>query len=817
MDADAPVSIAKTGAGTLVLGGGYTLGSVPFEIASGVVAIEQNVSTHASAQPLVTVKEGATLVLAQTLQLDAGSLVVEPKARLVVVEGLPAISGGAKLSRDAVVAFEMANNRLPILQLTRVELGGVVTIELPEMPTQNLPASYVLMEATTTTGLAGSGSFRLGGVNAAAWIEAGWTLRQTNNQLLLVSATSADTYVWGALATDDAATWTNGDYWYQSTSMREPTAWNPTDNPWSVMLKDVVTVKTDAGEEEISVKRRLEWADIKPFEVTALRSDAMGTNGYTIAQTGKADASLAVYGEMVLTGDATTTFECPVYFGPNASLSLLKGVLRLEGGLQQGSVLSRPIAMGDEAVIEFAGTKNVSLASAMTCLREAEDATLGTFVNSGTGVITFASDISKVKAFEASNGTFAMAQDNLFTVATPVTLTDKKATFSFAGLYTGSAGEAGDAIRVKINENAVAPAGVLDWSATGNAAVATTPRLTSKDGMANVETFRYASKEGRLTLEADGFFPETTTLRLATTAVESRALLLGKGRTGVDPKIVFGHLTGADETSATAGIIGVEPALNATAGEWSTHRVLTLKLMNASSTFGGCFMGASVNNTTIKAGLAIDRADDLDATLIPRFTYTGTSTSKLGTFSIAKDTRAEILGTWAGDVKVAEGGRLTGNGTIGATDAVVNVPAGSCISAVTYQANKMADVPTVMPIAGTLKLEQGSIIEVLVAMDDTDAPVISCIEAKNVQLPKIVEGDEVKLDVVVRLPEAGDFAMNQKILGWEALNGFSKVNGNVTVLDHEGNEVTDVKYYLRQKPDGLYLTRSKSRTWLIIR
>jgi hypothetical protein len=116
-----------------------------------------------------------------------------------------------------------------------------------------------------------------------------------------------------------------------------------------------------------------------------------------------------------------------------------------------------------------------------------------------------------------------------------------------------------------------------------------------------------------------------------------------------------------------------------------------------------------------------------------------------------------------------------------------------------------------------LELEQGSVIEVLVAMDDTDAPVISCIEAKEVQLPKIVEGEEVKLDVVVRLPEAGDFAMNQKILGWEGLNGSSKVNGNVTVLDHEGNEVTGVKYYLRQKSDGLYLTRSKSRTWLIIR
>jgi hypothetical protein len=533
----------------------------------------------------------------------------------------------------------------------------------------------------------------------------------------------------------------------------------------------------------------------------------MGDNGYTI----RAEKTLIVHGEMVLTGDATTTIDCPAMFEANGSLSLLKGTLCLKGGLQQGSTMSRPIAMGEDATIEFASAKNVNIGSTMTLLSEEAEATLGSFRNSGIGTVTFSNDISKVKAFEASKGVFAMAQDDLFTVAPQVRLSADEATFAFTGRYTGTFGEDAS-MHVKVNEG-LEQKGIFDWSATGNAAVAKTPRLTSASGMANVSTFRYGSKAGRLTLEADGFFPETTTLQLATSPVETTALLLGKGRTGVDAKVVFGNVTG------TAGIVSVEPALNLAAGAWSTRRVLTFKLVNATTTFNGCLLGATAEGSTISAGLAIERADSLDATVVPRFTYAGVSTTKLGDFTIAKGTRAEVLGTWAGNIAVAPGGVLTGNGTMGAANATVHVPAGAMLSAVVFNANTNADKPTVMPITGTLRLEKGSTLDVLVATDEEGAPVVSCVEAENVQLPNTIDANEaeVKLNVILRLTEDDVYATGKKILGWEALNGFAKVNGTITVYDKAGNEVQGHGYYLRQRSDGLYITRSQARTWLIVR
>ena len=64
--------------------------------------------------------------------------------------------------------------------------------------------------------------------------------------------------------------------------------------------------------------------------------------------------------------------------------------------------------------------------------------------------------------------------------------------------------------------------------------------------------------------------------------------------------------------------------------------------------------------------------------------------------------------------------------------------------------------------------------------------------------------------------EPGASASNVKILGWQGLAGGGKVNGTVTVVDPQGNPV-EGSFTLRQKSDGLYLYRSNSRFWMILR
>lgn len=819
---DGTPALKKDGAGTLILSGGYELADATFDIEAGVVRVASEVSASAGA-PVMTVRGGATLDVARGIDLNAGSLTFEPNAAMVVSGGAT-IKGYTTLAVDTKVRFV---GEPQTIDFTNLVVNGTATIELEVSPEDVRQTSFVLMKSTA--GITGGGSFRLGGNNAADWIEAGWTLRQQLNQIELVSAKAEGTYTWGA--PDGTTDWTGGTYWYESTEMTTPVKWNPAvETPYSAMLANKVMVKDENGvEAEIAVNRTLIWADTNLFNVTALRSDAMietneetGTTtdrGYTIRSISK---PLNLMGEMVLTGTGTTTIDCPIHFNTNsASLSILQGKVLFTDVVQSSAELKRPIAMGEASTIEFATSRATTIGSPLTVLSNDESAMLGTFRNSGSGVLTFTTDVSKVKAFDAVNsGTIAMGQTDLFDVATPVTIAEK-ATFAFSGLYTGAYGS-DDSIHVKVNavkENAdaTAPTGTFKWAATTNAAVAKTPRLTRASGEANVETFSYDSKGGRLTLEADGFFPETATLALNTMSTESSALLLGKGVAGTTPAVVFGNVSGS-------GVVGVEPVLNGAAGDWSTNRVLTFKLLNGTTRFDGRLMGATTGGATITAGLALERSEGLTET--PLFTYAGISNQVLGTFAVGEGVRAEIRGTWAGDVAVAPGALLTGGDptsastastVIGHADATIDVPAGAAISAVNADAD--GDVPVVMPIAGTLKLETGSIVDVRVARDPMDdSPLVSCIEAEGLELPTTVAAgqSEVMLAVNLYLTENDLYATGEKILGWKTLNGYTKVNGTIKVYK-DGELIENHGYYLRQQSDGLYITRSKARTWLIIR
>ncbi|MDO4527188.1 MAG: hypothetical protein Q4C03_00165, partial [bacterium] len=811
-DDKAPM-LKKMGAGTLLIESAYTLKNATFDIEEGLVRIANDVGGDSANAFDVTVKSGATLDLVESLKLGAGSVTFEAGATLLIQTGTPLISGTTTFARDARMVFDGAT--ITTAKLSRVTGSGVVVVDLKMTPDVMTEGSCNLIE---NSDIDSTLTFRLGGANASEWLEAGWTIRQTDSTVTIVSATADDTFIWGGGAD---AVWSTENAWYNPGTMT-PTSWTtdgnlPTESePQSAMFANKVMVDVEGSEEkaEVEVSRTARWDYSSPFTLMALRSDAMIENGvdrgYTIdAETPYGDQkTLTIHGEMVLTGDATTTINGPIKFGTNASLTLLRGSLLLKGPLHDGGTMIRPIAMGDEATMVFAGSKDSTIESTMTPLSEDAAATVGTFRNIGSGTLTFNTDVSKVKAFEATKGAIAMGQEDIFVVETPVTLTGDAA-FAFTGAYTGATN--GDAaISVEINEG-VDPAGVFAWEAKGNAAVATTPRLTAAAGHANVQTFEYNPHSGRLTLEADGFFPETTTLSLLNSTRETDALLLGKGAS-TTPAIVFGNVLGE-------GLIGVEPALNAAAGEWSTHRVLTFKLLNPATTFAGTLMGGSVGGTTITAGLAIERAETLAADVVPRFVYAGASSVKVGTLAIADQTCAEIFGTWAGHVNVAEGGRLTGRGTIGAETSKINVPAGAILSAVTYSEGKEKDLPVTMTIKGTLQLEKGSVLDVVVDIDEENggAPLVSCVQAENVQLPNTVDEDEVMLNVVLRLADDNAYATGATILQWNGLNGFSKINGTITVYDKNDKEVKDHGYLLRQDATGLHVVRSRARTWLIVR
>ena len=126
-------------------------------------------------------------------------------------------------------------------------------------------------------------------------------------------------------------------------------------------------------------------------------------------------------------------------------------------------------------------------------------------------------------------------------------------------------------------------------------------------------------------------------------------------------------------------------------------------------------------------------------------------------------------------------------------------------------------IPSTLNVGGTLRVENGTKLRVLVRKTLQGASWVSCVETQMLNLPMVgaADGGETLLDVTVEI-EPGASASNVKILGWQGLAGGGKVNGTVTVVDPQGNPV-EGSFTLRQKSDGLYLYRSNSRFWMILR
>jgi hypothetical protein len=294
------------------------------------------------------------------------------------------------------------------------------------------------------------------------------------------------------------------------------------------------------------------------------------------------------------------------------------------------------------------------------------------------------------------------------------------------------------------------------------------------------------------------------------------ALWLG-AQAQADDQLVVSELSGT-------GVIGVEPVIDLLADlNWSKERILTVAsnqtALGQVKPFGGNFMGATTPTAgDIRIGLDVVNAGQADRTY---FRYAGISTNAaLGTIAIGDKAAAEITGTWTGDISVKAGGLLMGNGTLGSLGRTISVPAGAALSATYYgqrvlEGNRLSNevIPGEMKIQGTLALQPGAELNVMVRKDAQGKTWSSLVSTEKLELPAVVEGaDEVMITVNVDLEE-GAIASGIKVLGWSNLSGGQKINGtaNVTI-----NGEPQEGYSLRKKADGLYLYRKSARFILIV-
>lgn len=847
-------ALAKRGPGTLRILGEFA-SNFPMTVAEGAVIVgdgsglgqlsAMNLNAGATTADW-TVAKGARLEFADTLacDLNGGTLTLATGAELWL--SMPSSSAlrfaSAVTFEDGAVVRAGTNGRNAITGMRiggEVNLRGNVTIDLDALDPvafseANTQSSYPILEFERTP--QGSGAFVLGGEKLVAWARAGWTLRLSNNQLLLESFGGDDGYyAWEGTAEDvGAANWARTAWVRKGEENR--VAWpdaNTGDTP-AALFAD----RTHDGEEIPAAARTVDWT-LPSQTLAALRvdndlpgdGDAEASHDYTLTAVGAVSPALTIAGDLLKTGSAALTVRRPVSIGTEGSLRLLGGRTTFANTLASaGGVLSKPVTLAGGATLVFEGTAGWTLSGLIEgdgtgaiAKRNALDAD-GNPVPGVSGLLTLASDLSNVTALTAADGTLALTAPDQFALAPKVTL-GPAATLSQAGAFS----VAGD-VTMRVNDASSAPQGTFQWAAAAAAGSTRAPRLAAPaDGLGapavNVAEFRYQPASGHLTLDpGHAVLPASATLSLGGDA-ESKALWMG-ARTDDGTTLDYAGLTGQ-------GILGVEPVIDPFAdGVWSTNRVLTLRLTPAAegkaTTFRGTLMGAlTLDGTPIRAGLALREAEGVTPAEgeASRFVLAGASTDAyLGALDIGPRVRVEANGTWAGNVTVsAEGGVLAGSGTVGAPANAIVVPAGATVTGSAYGLRQTGSgttnpetIPTTLTVDGTLRMEVGSKLRVLVRKNlvDNNKPWVSCVEARALVVPSIVEGgtaNEVKLDIELDI-EPGAYASDIKILGWGSISG-ARLSG---VIRQVGTEPV-AGYTLRQKADGLYLRRTNARFWMMFR
>lgn len=823
-------AVRKTGLGTLLLGTASTYGvGFPLTVEAGRVDVRGAVSINDAAADW-TFLEGTALHAAAGIALNGGTLTVGSGATMIAAQDIAVSNPMVFEPGSALVLAAKADGTPATLRYNDLHASGTVTIDLDAIALDDLNqtgadgqavTSYALVVGNADAERSGGRCFVLGGARVTDFINAGWILRDDGTAVTLTkhgAGVTALTYT-GTTAPYDwsGVNWLGLDY---DSSKGEPAiqAWPEAADggEYGVRFDEAYTNPATSASVPIGADARTVTWDLGARNLYALSVSNTAAGGeYTLALSSSDGPTLS--GDAMKSGDGDLTVEWPLAFASGSSygLTLLGGTTTLEKNF--GGNFSGPMTlMGEDTVLDLAEATGTTVLSG-TLLGDAG----ATLRKSGGAALTLGmATKGQLKALDLQAGvtTLTVADG-----AAPVTL-GKNATLAFSpAAALDSATPTTVALDVNVPaENATATlAGTFSWRARAAVAEGRVPTL---GGTLNVATFDYAPLSGHLLLPAgNAVLPERVAWKIGGTSPTTALWLEGP--------TVAGALTGKGE-------ISVNPVVHA--GDTEGTRALTLR-MTESGTFDGFFRGTD----TISPSLTLEKADTAAADVTPRLTLTGaTSAAYLpGTLTVGAGTEAEVNGTWAGNVFVAEDGMLLGRGTVASSGRTVTVAeegGALCAAAVaTYKGpngDSVTDLRAAdLTVAGALRLNSGSVLQVVLQTDwvNNQVPLVSCVTAETLNLPSIDNDGtaEIKLDVV--LSREDKFTVSSApILRWTTLNGALAVNGRVydtwakyeeaQALRKAGNPeaakaLESQDFLLRQEGNALLIRSTGNRFWMFIR
>lgn len=823
-------AVRKTGLGTLFLGTASTYGvGFPLTVEAGRVDVRGAVSINDAAADW-TFLEGTALHAAAGIALNGGTLTVGSGATMIAAQDIAVSNPMVFEPGSALVLAAKTDGTPATLRYNDLHASGTVTIDLDAIALDDLNqtgadgqsvTSYALVVGNADAERSGGRCFVLGGAKVTDFINAGWILRDDGTAVTLTkhgAGVTALTYT-GTTAPYNwsGVNWLGLDY-DSSKGEQAIQAWPAAADggEYGVRFDEAYTDPETSASVPIGAAARTVTWDLGARNLYALSVSNTAAGGdYTLALSSSDGPTLS--GDAMKSGDGNLTVGWPLAFASGSSygLTLLGGTTTLEKNF--GGNFSGPMTlMGEDTVLDLAEATGTTVLSG-TLLGDAG----ATLRKSGGAALTLGmATKGQLKALDLQAGvtTLTVADG-----AAPVTL-GKNATLAFSpAAALDSATPTTVALDVNVPaENATATlAGTFSWRARAAVAEGRVPTL---GGTLNVATFDYAPLSGHLLLPAgNAVLPERVAWKIGGTSPTTALWLEGP--------TVAGALTGKGE-------ISVNPVVHA--GDAEGTRALTLR-MTESGTFDGFFRGTD----TISPSLTLEKADTAAADVTPRLTLTGaTSAAYLpGTLTVGAGTEAEVNGTWAGNVFVAEDGMLLGRGTVASSGRTVTVAeegGALCAAAeATYKGpngDSVTDLRAAdLTVAGALRLNSGSVLQVVLQTDwvNNQVPLVSCVTAETLNLPSIDNDGtaEIKLDVV--LSREDKFTVSSApILRWTTLNGALAVNGRVydtwakyeeaQALRKAGNPeaakaLESKDFLLRQEGNTLLIRSTGNRFWMFIR
>ena len=810
-DAAATTMVTKAGVGVLVMEN--FAADVPVTVAAGELRLGSNAVRNIpdmceATTPDWTVASGAMLTMGGgTFSLNGGALAIQSGA--VLNGGAVATTVYASrtdndatatitIADRAVVTFGNNSNAVGSIDFgSPVVVDGVVTINLDALnPVTLNKTAYTLLKFNNRLG---SGTFQLGGQKLVQWAEHGWSLRVTMTGVVLQPFGNNDYYTWAGNAGGEN-NWA-GTFWHKN-GENDLIAWPTTAEHPSVMLQDRNPVTNDEIPEEA---RTLDWT----MDAQVLGSFYTKNSDVNYTLTGS--AFLEIAGDFLKAGKGKLTVNRGVTLNGDGALQLVGGETEFGGALssEAGELTKSMTIAGTDTTIRFTGPTSRVLAGLIDGDGE------GALIQSGPGTLSIENSVNALKAITVEQGHVRLLANDQTEVKPSLTVA------SGATLTYGGALKDATPVQLRLNADSV-QSGTFVWNAETSSTSDKAPRLVAPadvtDAAIAVETFRYTPKNGHLILD-----PKANVMKpgfaLAVEGQSTSALWLG-ARAAAGDTFTVSALTGS-------GVIGVEPTEDLLSDKaWTTHRVVTVDtaadLMNAQkAAFNGSFMGAQLTDSTeVRVGLSVQNTTKPDARTY--FRYAGPSTdSHLGTLTIGAKAGAEITGTWAGDVEIAAEGALSGSGTVGAKNRTVRVPKSAILSGSVYGRRQLPTglyseelIPATLTVNGSLEIEAGSILNVLIRKDENEDTWASSVIADTLVLPAVLEDNAPEVEITVNVDlEEGAIAAGVKLLGWTNLSGGQHINGTVKVTQ---NGVPISGYILKQKEDGLYLQREGARFLMIL-